>query len=492
MRKNQKNKFDTVKLDNVRMEKKNNSSIIFIIYLFILLMLSLFIYLSVFQLNNAESLRLDSRNPRLQAKEKDVILGTIYAADRTKLAVTKEVDGKLIREYPEGEKFAHVVGYTGSGRFGLEDTLYNELLKTPEDNRSFITKLRQSDTKEKKEGNSVITTISPILQKISYDGIGNRKGAVVLMEPSTGKVLAMVSKPSFNPNTIKEDWDKIVNDTEQAPLLNRATQGLYPPGSTFKILTALEYMRENEDYSNFSYKCSGTINRHNLPVSCAFDISHGSVNLESAFEKSCNGAFVEMGLTLDIDKYRDLVESFGFNGEIPTDNFRFSESRFDLNKNSSYGEIMHTSFGQGNTLVTPIQNCLIASTIANGGIMMKTQFIDHIEDSSHRIVHRNVPIEYKTVLKPVENQIITDMMEGVVKRGTARYLDGAGYSVACKTGTAQYNNNKNNHNILIGFAPVENPKIAFSIILEGYENQPQKDNQIMKLTKNILDTYLGE
>lgn len=488
-----KARYDTVKLDKIKTENKGGNQIIFLIYLFVFVFLSLFVYLAWIQINDGEQLRADYRNPSLIQKEKNVVLGNIYDKDMNILATTEVVDGKNIRKYPEGETFAHIVGYSAISRAGLESSLYKTLLETPYDNESVIEKIKSiSDIDKKNKGNSVITTIDSELQKLCYDSIGDRKGAIVLMEPKTGKILSMVSKPSFDPNNLEENWNNLISDEENSPLLNRATSGLYPPGSTFKVLTAIEYMRENKDYNTFSYTCPGVIERYSLPVACAFNNAHGTVDLARALELSCNGAFIDMGLTLDIDKYRDTVESFGFNNELPVDNIGYEVSRFSLNGNSDVGEIMQTVFGQGNTLVTPLQNCFVAATIANDGVMMRAQIVDRVVDINNNIVKEIKPKEYRTVLKQSENETIKTMMQGVVTNGIAGTLNTSKYTVACKTGTAQYNNNKNTHNLIIGFAPVEDPKIAFSIVLEGYKGQPEIDRQAINTIKKILDKYLGE
>lgn len=489
-------KYDTVTIEKLNSNKRKNkraNQVIFIIYMFILLFIGLFAYLIHFQFSEAPKLVKDYRNPKLIEKEKNIKLGSIYASDeKTVLAVSEKTDSGYMRKYPQGEAFAHPIGYSKNGRTGLESSLYKSLLSTGNEDLSIFDKIKViNEKKEENVGNSVITTLDSEMQNFCYNAMGSRKGAIVLMEPSTGKVLTMVSKPSFDPNNLEENWENLVTDEKNSPLINRATQGLYPPGSTFKVLTALEYMRENPNYRDYRYNCQGIIQRDGLSVACAFNTAHGTLDIYGALAQSCNGAFIDMGMTLNVQKYRELVESFGFNGKLPIDDIQYAESVFKLTPDSSNGEKMQTVFGQGNTLVSPMQNCLIASTIANDGVMMKTQFVNQIIDANNVILKSFEPSIYKKILSQEENNIIKEMMQGVVTNGIANSLNNRQYSVACKTGTAQYNNNENTHNLIIGFAPVENPKVAFSIVLEGYEGQPERDYDLMNITSSVLNKFFN-
>ena len=156
--------------------------------------------------------------------------------------------------------------------------------------------IRNSINERKDQGNNVVTTLNVELQQTAYSALGNSRGAVVVLEAETGKVLAMVSKPDFDPGTINEDWESLTSedDTDSA-LYNRASQGLYPPGSTFKIVTLLEYMRENPDYADFSFRCSGSLTEGNYTINCYGGTSHGQEDLTEAFARSCNSAFASIG-----------------------------------------------------------------------------------------------------------------------------------------------------------------------------------------------------
>src|SRR5690606_661544 len=153
----------------------------------------------------------------------------------------------------------------------------------------------------KSPGDHIITTLNTQLQQTAYEALGNYRGAVVVMEPSTGKILAMVSKPSYDPNTIDEDWEKLVEDEEEeSPLLNRAAQGLYPPGSTLKILTALAYMRQNPSYESYEYDCDGSIEENGMVIHDYSRKGHGKIDLQLSLAKSCNTSFASIGRSLDL------------------------------------------------------------------------------------------------------------------------------------------------------------------------------------------------
>lgn len=184
------------------------------------------------------------------------------------------------------------------------------------------------------------------------------------MDPETGAVYAMVSKPDFRPGLVAENWEEL-NTDEDSLLLNRATQGLYPPGSTFKVVTALEYMREHpDDYQDFTYNCTGHTTIGTLDIQCYGGAVHGTVDLAGAIEHSCNTAFVHIAEKLDKDKLASLAGDLMFNSKIPI-NLQATSSRFTFNGDSGINELAQTAIGQGKTLVTPLQNAMVMCAIAN-------------------------------------------------------------------------------------------------------------------------------
>jgi len=416
-----------------------------------------------------------------------IIRGQILSADKRVLARTLvDEEGNEVREYPYGEVFAHPVGRTRKGISGLEQTENIRLLTS--NINPF--KLMYSDLiGEKSPGDNIITTLDSELQQLAYDALGNYRGAVVVMEPSTGKILAMVSKPSYDPNIIDEIWEELINDEQnQSPLINRATQGLYPPGSTFKLLTALEYMRENSDYKSYKYDCKGHIEYNSMVINCYEKKKHGLLDLQLAFAKSCNTAFANIGKSLDMDSFYDLCAQVYFNKALPVDMAQ-SISNFSLKKgNSGTKEAMQTAIGQGNTLITPLHNAMIVSAVANGGLMMKPYVIDSIENADGGRVKKYSPQLVGTPMSPTEAAYLGIMMRRVVTDGTAKKLKDLDVEAAGKTGSADHASNEPAHAWFIGYAPYDDPQIAVSILVE---NVGTGSDYAVPIAREIFEYYFS-
>lgn len=434
-------------------------------FTFIVIFLGMIVYLGYFLYNLRDDYLSNQYNLARQGVYSErYIRGSIYSSDGQILATTTEKDGKEVREYPFGNLFAHAVGYSTKGTTGVESIANSYLLGS---HANVLTQIEKELKEEKIQGDTVVTTLDTRIQQAAYDALGSRKGAVIVQEVKTGKIIAMVSKPDFDPNYINDIWDDLVSDNTNSNLVNRATGGLYPPGSTFKILTALEYMRENPDsYENFSYNCSGSLKIEDYSIRCYGGTSHGSVSFESAFAESCNGAFATMGLSLEAQKFRELCESAGYNNDIDT-NIPCATSKFQLsNDNDTTWNKLQTSIGQGDTLVTPLQNLLIVSAIANNGTAMKPYLIDHITSSEGYIVEKFESESGDKFMSTSEAQKLATMMRQVVTEGTGKSAEGSGYTVAGKTGSAEWNTDKETHAWFVGFAPYESPEIAISVIVE--------------------------
>lgn len=448
-----------------------------------LLMVGYMVYLNVIK---RDELQANVNNTKQDTIADNVIRGSIVTEDGTTLASTSVAeDGTQTRYYPYENVFAHVVGYASNGKSGLEAYANTELLTS---HMSLISQLKSEEEGELKKGDTVVVTLDPALQQAAYYALGSYKGAVVVLEPDSGKILAMVSKPDFNPNTIGEDWDSMVTDETNSTLLNRATQGLYPPGSTFKILTTLAYMRENPDtYASFYFDCTGTLSREDVTITCYNSQVHGMEDLKTSFANSCNTAFSQIGLDMDGDHFRNVAEKFLFNGALPTD-LQHSESVFKLNGNSSYGEQMTTAIGQGDTLVTPLHMALITSTVANGGILMKPYYITRVETAEGDVVSERSPSIYGELMSVDEAEILTEYMKETVNSGTAAALSGAGYTAAGKTGSAEYETNgaTGTHSWFVGFSNVDDPDIVVAVIAEDGGTGSQT---AVPIAKAIFDAY---
>ncbi len=427
-------------------------------------------------INSPYNVRLDSMTDR-------VVRGSILDKDGQVLAETRVAeDGTETRYYPFGDLYAHVVGYDSYGKSGLESTENFDLLTS---NAFFIERLVNTVKEEKNIGDNIITTLDTELQKAAYDALGYYKGAVVVMEASTGKVLAMVSKPTFNPNTLYKNWSSL-SSSENAELLNRATQGAYAPGSVFKIVTALEYMRENSDYGNYNYNCEGEINHKDTIIHCANSTVHGEETLKSAFANSCNSAFSDIGLSLSISKYQDTAKDLLFNTKLPS-LLPSSQSKFQLTKKSEDYEIMMTAMGQGKTQVSPYHMTLVSAAIANGGVLMKPYLVDEVVNYTGTSISKNYPEKYKRLMTTEEASVLKEYMTEVVTNGTGVSLSWENYTVAGKTGTAEYSSDKTkSHSWFTGFSNVDNPELVITVIVESADNSGMS---AVTVAKRILNAY---
>ena len=306
-----------------------------------------------------------------------------------------------------------------------------------------------------------MTTLDVGLQEVAAKSLGVYKGAIIVSEPSTGKILAMVSKPDFNPNEIDALWDGLIQDKESTVLLNRVTQGLYPPGSTFKIVTALEYIRENPDsYGQYSYQCNGRYSSGQDTINCYHGSVHGHEDFTRSFAKSCNASFANIGMKLDRTRWGQTLDGLLFNQELPV-SFAYNRSKLVVDADTSDSDILQASIGQGTTQITPLHLNMITCAIANGGTVMKPYLVDHVKNNEGTVIKQFSPDSYKELLTQTEAAALTELMTAVVESGTGTKLAGLTYTAAGKTGSAEYNNVKtDSHAWLRGLPRRRNRKYA--------------------------------
>lgn len=441
------------------------------------ILISFFLFFLLFQ---SDEIELNPANKRLEVIKDGILRGSIYSNDGLVLAYTKEEDGKLVRNYPYQEMFSHVIGYSQIGSTGLEKYMEVDLLNG---HYHFINTLKNNILGTRKEGSDLITTLDYELQKIAYDSLEGKKGAVIAIEPSTGKILAMVSKPDFDPNTIEEIFDSIINDADNAPLLNRATNGVYPPGSTFKTLTALAYLHEHGD--NFDYFCKGSDIFSDKVINCYGNTAHGRVDLESAFAKSCNTAFAKMGEEIHLSTLQELCNQVLFNTELPYD-YGYKSSSFILLDQISDELMAETVIGQGETLMSPLHNAMLIAAIANGGQLMKPYLVDQIVSANDSVYKKYLPETAATLFSTEDTSIIKEYMKAVVNEGTGEKLKSDAYQAAGKTGAAE-NPFGDTHAWFVGFAPYDRPEIAVCIIVE---NAGSSSSNSVPIAKLLFDQYL--
>ena len=444
-------------------------------------------YTCHYAITHQQELINNSYNGRQEIFAAQNTRGSIFAAGGQVLAETQtDADGNERRVYPYDNLFAHAVGYATNGRFGVEAAANYDLINS---NAKLSDKVASDVAGSKYPGDSVVTTLDVGLQEVAAKSLGVYKGAIIVSEPSTGRILAMVSKPDFNPNEIDTLWDGLIQDKESTVLLNRVTQGLYPPGSTFKIVTALEYIRENPDsYGQYSYQCNGRYSSGQDTINCYHGSVHGHEDFTRSFAKSCNASFANIGMTLDRTRWGQTLDGLLFNQELPV-SFAYNKSKLVVNADTSDSDILQASIGQGTTQITPLHLNMITCAIANGGTVMKPYLVDHVKNNEGTVIKQFSPDSYKELLTQTEAAVLTELMTAVVESGTGTKLAGLTYTAAGKTGSAEFNNVKtDSHAWFTGFAPAQEPEVCVTIIIEGAGSG---GDYAVPIAKRIFDEYFG-
>ena len=477
---NEKNEKKQEKKKN---KKPKNQEMLYVAYVFLGIFICMIGYFIYFQTMASSNVITSPYNKRQDTFADRVVRGEIKCSNGLPIAYTSVgEDGTETRIYPQERMFAHVGGYASHGKTGIELLGNYQLLSS---HAYFLERFVNEVQEQKNIGDNVITTLDYELQKTAYEALADYRGTVIALEPSTGKVLAMVSKPDYNPNEIEANW-KDISVSSSSVLLNRATQGLYPPGSTFKILTLLEYMREGNDLENWTYECDGSYEADGVTINCYHGKSHGTVDLKTAFAKSCNGAFAKMGMEIDNIEFMHTCNKLLFNTDLPID-LPFKQSSVILDEDSDTGTVMQTAIGQATTEVTPMHMAMITAAIANGGNLMEPYLIDSIENYTGEQVKKYMPSSYGKLMTAEEAALLTDYMTETVLSGTAAKLQSEVYTAAGKTGTAEYTTDKNkSHAWFVGFSNVADPDLVVCVIVEG---AGAGSDYAVPIAKRMFDTY---
>lgn len=467
--------------------RSQNREILMVTYAFaglFVLMIGYFVYFNAFVSKDVIN---SAYNVRVNSFADMIIRGDIVSSDGAVLAETLvDENGNESRYYPMGRIFAHAVGTSEINQSGVELSQNFFMLQS---NGNPLLNALKDIRGEKNQGDQIMTTLNARLQEAAYYALGNNDGAVIALEPTTGRILAMVSKPDYDPNTLVYDYESIVGDEDSDLLLNKTTLGLFVPGSIFKTFTSLAYIRSGMDYNNYHYSCEGRINLGGDDYITCFDhIIHGEENFQDSFANSCNASFGNIGLKLKDNLLKETCESLFFNKDLPTD-ILHAKSRFSLASDDTDWQVAATSIGQGHTQVTPLHMAMVAATIANGGNMMKPYMVDGIETAGGgRRVRKYLPESYGQVLSTDEANILARLMESVVDYGTATPLAGYGYSAAGKTGTAEISGRGDN-SWFIGYAPSDQPKIAICVLVENDEGYYES---ALPVANTLFQTYLAQ
>lgn len=439
---------------------KESKRIIIVLAGMCMLFVSLIVYISYFQVFKAQTIKNNSYNKRLWIKEDKTLRGSIMDRNGKILVYSENTGDKQLRHYKYGRLYSHVIGYSYReyGKTGIE-LKYNNYLLDISENQA-INELKEI-VSDKSIGNNLKLTLDHGLQERARNLLKGKKGSIIAMNPTNGEIYAMVSAPDFDADTLKNDW-KVVSESAESPLLNRATQGLYPPGSIFKVIPSIALINNTEIDKN--YKCTGETVVDGYTIKDYNSKGHGEIGLREALIFSCNTYFAEKSIQIGKEKMGEISERFLINREIDFD-LPVKASRFPYKDKLGETDIAAAAIGQGKVEVTPLNMLLITSAIANRGEMIKPVVLKSVltnEDKVKRQVKSELltsPIDVDTAEK------LKDYMIDVVSRGTGKAAGISGISVAGKTGTAENRSDKS-HAWFIGFAPAENPQVSVVVLLE--------------------------
>jgi peptidoglycan glycosyltransferase len=442
-------------------------------------------YWSVF---DAKALKEKSANQRPLLEQQQIPRGRILAADGSVIAKSYAKGHgtglRYIREYPDGALWGHPIGYSfvrqGDSEF---EKSHNEELTGEES--EFGTIFDQL-TGKKQQGEDVVTSLYPNAQRTALKGLEAAGfGAVVAIEPSTGKVRVMASNRPYDPNRVPTELAKLNNpDSIARPLLDRATQGQYPPGSTFKVVTAAAGLESGVITPETTIDAPGSITDEGHELANDFNQDWGSISLDTALTNSVNTWFGQLGQKLGQDKLFAMMEKFGFNStppiDLPEDQvetsgvYDFETGEF-LNRKDPV-DLARLAIGQERLLATPLQIAMVASAVANHGKLMKPQIWNRVVNSDGRVTKQMHPDQYSQPISAKTAEELTTAMEGVVSEGTGTNAAISGVPVAGKTGTAETPGNEacgggeeENQAWFMGFVPADHPKIAIAASVECTE-----------------------
>jgi peptidoglycan glycosyltransferase len=380
------------------------------------------------------------------------------------LAYSQRRDDHVVRVYPSGAEIAPLLGYFSQryGRTGIEFALDRELAPSgaPRTWREMIQALRG----EPRPGHDVVLTIDSRLQEIAYRALDGRVGAVAALQPATGEVLALVSRPSFNPAGVDTGFEEL-RRARPPRLVERATQGWYPPGSAFKVVTAVAALDSGVVTPKTGYRCPGSVAIDHYQVHCFGGQAHGGLTFARALEVSCNVTFAQVAVAVGAERLARYASRFGLGRRldlaIPVRVSRLARDRSHLTRTV----LAQTGFGQGEVAVTPLQMAMVAAAVANRGKLVMPRLARQVQSRDGAAIERMGRGRTVTVARPATMAAVTEMMLGVVRRGTGTRARVSGLSVAGKTGTAE-NPRGRDHAWFICFAPAEHPEIALAVVVE--------------------------
>jgi peptidoglycan glycosyltransferase len=459
----------------------------FIVVLFAILVA----FTSWWSVFDAKALKEESVNKRPLFEQQQIPRGRILAGDGSVIAKSvpkgKGSGRRYVRHYPMGALFGHPIGYSfmevAQSEFERD---HNEELTGEES--EFGTILDEL-TGKKQEGEQIVTNLDVHAQEVAMGDLeAAGYGAVVAIEPSTGAVKVMASNPGYDPNKIPDEkyFKRLNSKAEEAtrPLVNRAAQGLYPPGSTFKVVTAAAGLESGVITPETTINAPGSIIDEGHELANDYNQDWGSISLDTALTNSVNTWFGQLGQKVGQDKLFSTMEKFGFGSRPPIDlpeDEVLPSGVWDLENNTLLHrkdpvDLARVAIGQERLLATPLQIAMVASAVANGGKLMKPQLWNRVVNTDGSVTKRLDPQVYSEPISKQTAEELTTAMEGVVDAGTGTNAAISGVPVAGKTGTAETPGNKacgggeeENQAWFMGFAPADNPKIAIAASVECTE-----------------------
>ncbi len=463
----------------------------------------LVVFTSRWTVFEAQSLEDNTANRRPLIEEQRNPRGLIYARDgRTVLAANRATgrgeDRIFTRVYPSRGLFAHPIGYSfiRNGRRSLELFRNDDLVGDEDEFETILSELEDRT----RQGFDVVTNLDRRATEVAVQGLGGRKGAVVALEPQTGKVRVMVSIPEYDPNRVPSAFRQIESDPNQ-PLLNRTTQELYPPGSTFKVVTAAAALDSGKFSSTSVIDGSSPITISGVPLENAGGQSFGAISFTDALTNSVNTVFAQVGLRVGRETLVDYMKRFGFYADPQLDypGFQMVPSGI-LNGEGDYVEdgfdVGRVAIGQGGLegeiRASPLQMALVAAAIANRGRLMKPRLTDRVLRPDGRVKERIEPDLQSQVMEPDTAEQLAQMMSRVVEEGTGTAAALSGITVAGKTGTAEVGANREfTQPWFIAFAPVDEPRIAIAVTVERQPPGSAGGTVAAPIAKSVLETLLG-
>lgn len=541
-------------------KKTAGKRVVFTAVFFVLLFAAMTAYFCHYAVKNRDELFHNAHNRRDELLEVHNRRGRIYGSANNGtvpvLLATSDVEeareeGMYIgdtrdsiynRYYPKGEQFSQVVGYSSFGGSGIEEYMKFDLLHS---DVPFSSKLEYDRLGARYPGNDVYTTLDVNMQRYAWEALGDSRGAVIVTRPSNGNILAMVSKPEFDPNILypwywedyardnyvemdpdqraEEEWDALrLNTDGNSRLFNRVTQGLYQPGSTFKIVDSIELLEEDPSaMEDFTFDCTdGSYTYGGEEIKCFTNEEthqrevHGLMSLKAAFARSCNSAFAKIvSADLDLDRFRNTIRGLRFNQDLPYDlpYSRSSCSQMLEADSISDHNLLQVAIGQGETLVTPLHLNMITMAAANGGCLMRPHLVDRVLTAENQPVREFGPQEVKNgggsfideeTVKKLRGlmhgvtQVFMDEETGRTVWGTASEFDGvSSYIPFGKTGTAEFGSEDDTHAWFTGFAldaakgEDEAADVCITVLVE---NGGVGSDKAVPIAKQILDNWFGE